>query len=299
MISRNILQNQFKVFIILSVSVFFLEIFGGILTHSLALLSDAGHIFVDVFALSLTYFSIWIAQKKANEKFSFGYYRAEILAAVINSFILILITLFIFYNAYHRFIHPQRVNGFEMFPFAIIGFCANFYVVTKMHQYENENLNIKAAYLHTLSDMLASIGVIAASILIIITRDYIFDPIISSIIGLMILFGAIKLVKDSTMVLMETTPENINLEKLSQDILKIPGVEDVHDIHVWSISSDIYALNSHIMIDTINVKSVNEIISNINDMLEKKYNITHTVIQSECEKCVDIKQVSFHKQDNL
>lgn len=295
MISRNILQKQFKVFIILSLSILFLEIFGGILTNSLALLSDAGHVFVDIFALSLTYFSLWIARRKANERFSFGYYRAEILAAAINSFVLVLITIFIFYNAYHRFIHPQPVNGLKMFPFAIIGFFGNLYVVLKMARYENENLNIKAAYLHTLSDMFASIGVIIVSVLIMLTKNYIFDPIVSSLIGFIILFGAIKLIKDSTMVLMETMPANIKLDELSRDISNIPGVQEVHDIHIWSISSDIYALSSHVMIDALDIKSVNEIISRINNMLEKKYNITHTVIQSECEKCVDITKNPFHK----
>jgi len=288
MISRSILKNKFKIFILLSLIILIIELFGSIFTNSLALLSDAGHVLIDLLALLLTYFSIWLSQKSPNKKFTFGFYRVEILAAIINGITLSLITFFIFYQAINRLIsHVSNIKSGEMLIISILGFIANLYVVIKIPNYEKENLNIKSAYLHVLSDTLSSIGVIIASILIILTGKYIIDSIISIVIGLFILLNSIKLIKDSIYILMETVPNHINIEEISNDIKKINGVKEVHNLNLWSISSDIYALNSHILINSENIKSVNNIISEINKMLKSKYNITYTIIQSECEKCVN------------
>ena len=287
MIPREILQQKFKIFILLSLFILFIEIFGGIFTNSLALLSDAGHVFIDLIALLLAYFSIILSKRIPTRKFSFGYYRIEIISAIVNGIVLILITLYIFYHSYVRFLSPQSIKGFEMVVISVIGLLGNFYVVIKMQGYEKENLNIRGAYLHVLTDTLSSIGVVISGILIIITGNYIFDPIISVMIGLFILISSLKLIRESTYILMETTPPNIDLGKLIKDVQKIKGVKEMHDLHVWSLSSDIFALSSHIVIDAENTKSMNEIISNINEMIKSKYRITHSVIQSECEKCVD------------
>ena len=287
MIKREILQKKFRIFILLSLFILLMEVAGGIFTNSLALLSDAGHVLIDLLALLLAYFAIRFSEKDSTKKFTFGYYRVEILAAIINGFVLVFITLYIFYQSYIRFLSPQPIKGPEMLIISIIGLLANLYVVIKMQDYEKENLNVRGAYLHVLSDTVSSVGVVIAGILIIVTGNYIFDPIISAMIGLFILISCLRLIRESTYILMEAVPENIDLKELSKDIQKIIGVKEVHDLHVWSISSDVYALSSHILIDAKNVESMNRIISQINEMLRVKYNITHTVIQSECESCVE------------
>ena len=294
MIPRDILQNKFRMFIFLTLFILLMEIGGGIFTNSLALLSDAAHNFIDLIALMLTYFSIRLSQKKSAKKFSFGYYRAEILAALINGAMLIFVTFYIFYQSYIRFMSPQPIKGPEMLVIAVAGLLANFYVVIKMKGYAKQNLNVRGAYLHVLSDTLSSIGVVIAGVLIVITGNYIFDPIISAMIGLFILVGCAQLIKESVHILMESTPKSIDLDKLSKDIQKIKYVKEIHDLHVWSISSDIYSLSSHVLIDAKNTKSMNKIVSNIKDMVKSKYNITHTVIQSECENCVDGKNAHNH-----
>lgn len=294
MIEREVLQRKFRVFILLSSFILLLEVAGGVFTNSLALLSDAGHVLVDLSALLLAYFALRLAKKASTGKFTFGYYRAEILTAIINGFVLIFITIFIFYQSYLRFLSPEAVKGPEMLAISVIGLAANLYVVIKMQDYERENLNIRGAYLHVLTDTLSSVGVVVAGLLIFVTGNYIFDPLISVMIGIFILFSCLRLIRESTSILMEAVPESIDLKKLSKDISKIKGVKEVHDLHVWCISSDVYALNSHILIDTKDAKSMNKIISQVNEMLKSKYSITHTTIQSECECCVEGKNKHNH-----
>jgi cobalt-zinc-cadmium efflux system protein len=287
MVQRDILQKKFRIFIYLSLFVLVMEVAGGIFTNSLALLSDAGHVLIDLLALLLAYFAMRLSQKGPTQQFTYGYYRAEILVAVANGVILILITLYIFYQSYLRFLSPQIIKGPEMFIIAIIGLFANLYVVIKMQSDEKENLNVKGAYLHVLSDTISSVGVVIAGVLIIVTGNYIFDPLVSVMIGVFILIGCLRLIRESAHILMEAVPEHIDIQKVSDDIQKITCVKEVHDLHVWSIASDVYSLSSHVLIDAKDVNSLNKIISQVNEMLKSKYNITHTVIQSECEQCVD------------
>jgi cobalt-zinc-cadmium efflux system protein len=287
MIQRDVLQKKFRIFIILSFFILLLEVGGGIFTNSLALLSDAGHVVIDLLALVLAYFAIQLSKKCPTDRYSFGYYRAEILTAIINGIVLIFITVYIFYQSYVRFLSPRAIKGPEMFAISVIGLLANLYVVIKMQGYGRENLNVRGAYLHVLSDTLSSVGVVIAGGLIIVTGNCIFDPIISAMIGLFILSSSFRLIKESTQILMEATPANLDLEKITEDIQKTNGIREVHDLHVWSIASDVYALSSHILISAENAQSMNAIISEINEMLKSRYNITHTVIQSECESCVE------------
>lgn len=287
MIPRDVLQKKFRIFIFLSLFILLIEVIGGIFTNSLALLSDAGHVLIDFLALTFAYFAMQISKKAATKKFTYGYYRIEILAAILNGLVLLFITSYIFYESYKRLLAPQLIKGPEMLVISIIGLIGNLYVVVKMRDYQTENLNIRGAYLHVLTDLLSSVSVVIGGILIIFTGTYIFDPIIGFINGIIILASSIWFIRESVDVLMEATPPNINLRELTKDIQAIKSVKEVHDLHVWCISSDLYALSSHILIDAKNVKSMNKIVSKINEMLKSKYNITHTVLQSECESCVD------------
>lgn len=287
MVQRDIVQKKFQIFIWLSLVVLLVEVIGGIFTNSLALLSDAGHVLIDLLALLLAYLAMRLSKRGANNTFTFGYYRAEILAAVINGVVLILLTVYIFYESYIRFLNPRTINGPEMFLIALFGLIANLYVVIKMHSDEKENLNVRGAYLHVLSDTVSSVGVVIAGALIIVTGNYIFDPLVSAFIGVFIFISCLRLIRESTHILMEAVPEHIDIAKVSADIQKIPCVKEVHGLHIWSIASDVYALNAHILIDTKDVNSLNTIISQINTMLKEKYRITHSVLQSECESCVE------------
>jgi cobalt-zinc-cadmium efflux system protein len=294
MIQRDVLQRKFRIFIILSFFILLLEVGGGVFTNSLALLSDAGHVVIDLFGLVLAYFAMRLSKKRSTDKYSFGYYRAEVLSAIINGFVLIFVTVYIFYQSYIRFITPRAIKGPEMFVISIIGLLANLYVVIKMQSYGRENLNVRGAYLHVLSDTLSSVGVVIAGGLIIVTGNSIFDPILSAMIGLFILSSSFRLIKESTQILMEATPAKLELEKITEDIQKINGVREVHDLHVWSIASDVYALSSHILINAENAPSMNAIIAEINEMLKSRHNITHTVIQSECESCAEGGNIHNH-----
>jgi len=287
MIQRDILQKKFRIFIFLSSFVLIMEVVGGIYTNSLALISDAGHVLIDLLALLLAYFAMRLSKRASTKEFTYGFYRAEILAAVANGIILIFLTLYIFYQSYRRFLSPQTINGPEMFIIAIIGLAANLYVVIRMQSDEKHNLNVRGAYLHVLSDTVSSIGVVIASVFIIVTGNYIFDPIVSALIGVFILISCLRLIRESTHILMEAVPEHIDLLKVSNDIRKIPSVKEVHDLHIWSIASDVYALSAHVLIEAKDVNSLNKIITEINDMLKSTYNITHTVIQTECEQCAN------------
>jgi cobalt-zinc-cadmium efflux system protein len=287
MAQRDLLQKKFRIFIWLSSFVLIMEVVGGIFTNSLALISDAGHVLIDLLALLLAYFAMRLTRRGTTKTFTFGYYRAEILAAVTNGVVLILLTLYIFYQSYLRFLSPQKINGPEMFVIAIIGLAANLYVVIKMQGDEKENLNVRGAYLHVLSDTVSSVGVVVAGVIIIVTGNYIFDPIVSVLIGMVIFIGCLRLIRESTHILMEAVPEHIDIQQISQDIQKIPCVKEVHNLHIWSISSDVYALNAHILIDAKDTNSLNQIIAQINEMLKSKYQITHSVIQSECGRCIE------------
>ncbi len=284
--NRNLMQQRMRIFIGLSLFIFLLELVGGWYTNSLALISDAGHVFTDILALLLTYVALHLSQKASDKKYTFGYRRAEIFAAITNGIVLILITLYISYEAYLRFQTPEPLHGVQMLVVAIIGLIANIYVLVKMHGDEHENLNVRSAYLHILTDTLSSVGVVVAAVLILVTGQYVIDPIISIIIALFIFASSITLIKEAGTILMEAIPAHINLDELRTSILNTKGVKDVHDLHVWSITSDAAALSTHVVIEATTSDEANRIIKDIIQMLEHKYKITHSTIQSEYGRCV-------------
>ncbi len=283
--SRHKLQKELKVFIGITFFVMILELTGGFVTNSLALVSDSAHVFIDFLALLLTYFSFQISKKEVDEKYTFGYFRAEIIAAILNGIILAIASIFILYEAYKRFFSPEIVSANEVIVISIAGLIANTYVLWRMRHFQSENPNTKAAYLHVLSDTISSFGVILAAFLIILTGNYVFDALISAVIVVFVLLNAFGLLKESVHVIMEGTPKNINIVKLSNDMKKIKGVNEVHDMHVWSIASGILYLSAHVMIDSKSMKSANSIVEKINKMLKSKHKIIHSVIQSECDNC--------------
>ncbi|SHK62391.1 cation diffusion facilitator family transporter [Alicyclobacillus tolerans] len=231
----------------LTLFIFAAEIAGGWLSHSLALFSDAGHVLTDIAAIGLSWFAMKQSEKPANQEMTFGYYRAGILAAFLNGLLLILVTLWILWEAYQRFQHPQPVSPGWMFVSAGVGLCINLYLGLGMRH--EEDINVKSAVLHMLGDAAASAGVIIGGLIILFTRWYLVDPLLSVLIAVLIALGAWRIVKQAVGILMEGTPKGIQFEKVVNEIKSVQGVQGVHDIHMWSITNGKNALSCHIILD--------------------------------------------------
>ena len=262
-----------------------IEIFGGILSHSLALLGDAGHMLVDALALALSLIALNLAKKPATITRTYGFHRSEILAALANGVTLVLVAVYIFYEAYQRFRAPPTVQTTIMLAVAVTGLAANLVTMRLLHRARHSNLNVRAAFFHVLGDTLSSVGVIAGGIIIAVTGWKIVDPIIAIMIGIIILWGAVGLVRESVDILLETVPKHISLEKVTEVIKGVKGVVELHDLHIWTITSGIYALSTHILIQDQMLSRAGEITTAINRELAQKFNITHTTFQLENEKC--------------
>lgn len=273
--------------LILTFIIFLAEAVGGYLTNSLALLSDAGHLFADVFALGLSLGALYLSRLPKTSKHTYGYHRAEVLAAVINGISLIVISGVIFVEAYGRIFHPEPVKTLGMLIVAAIGLVANLIIAVSLHRSTEGNLNIKSAYLHVIGDMLASVGVVAGAVIMLVTGNYIADPIISVVVGLIILRGAYLVIKEGANILFESVPTKIDYEALKADILKTEGILGLHDLHIWTLSSSNVMLSVHVTIDSIESHVGSEILIRLKAMLSEKYGIRHSTIQFECGCCQD------------
>ncbi len=289
------LHKNLKLAIILTSIIFFMEFAGGILSNSLALLSDSAHVFMDVVALLLSYGAIRISARPSNSSMTFGYHRFEIFAALINGITIILIAFFIFYEAYWRMLDPPVVKGAQVLVIAVIGLAVNTWVALKLHGHTD--LNIKSAYIHVIGDALASVAVIAGAVIILLTGENMIDPVLSILIATILLYGAFRLVAGSMRILLEFAPKHVDADTLSGEIMVINGVKGVHDIHIWSICSNIHAMSAHILVDRIHVQQTENFISEISKMVSERYNIMHTTLQFECAECVpvEIGHRSYHQ----
>ncbi|MBM4332506.1 MAG: cation transporter [Deltaproteobacteria bacterium] len=266
-------------------SVMILEVAGGLLSNSLALLSDAGHMLADVMSLLLSLMALRLTMRPPSLTKTFGLYRTEILAALINGTTLILIALYILYEAYQRFGAPEAVESRTMLLIATIGLAANGAAALAMKRTSKESLNIRGAYLHILGDALSSLGVIAGGLIIHFTSWYVVDSIISAGICLVILRGAFMLVKDSVNILLEAVPKDVDLEEVQRALKSIAGVKDLHHVHLWTITSGIHALSAHVLVGDIQMSRTGQILQEINQLLLKRFGVPHTTIQFECENC--------------
>ncbi len=257
------------------------EVTGGLLAHSLALLSDAGHALTDIFALGLAWFATAQAERPANARKTFGYHRVGILAALINAVTLLLVTGWILYEAVQRFQHPEPIQPLFMFASAGIGIAVNLFIGFGLRK-EKENLNAKAAALHVFGDVGASVGVIVAGLVILLTSWTLADPILSVGIAVLIAVGAWRIVRETTNILLEAVPQDINMEALVRDMKQVAGVEDVHDLHVWCITGGVYALSCHALITDRLTSESAPILQSLEAILSEKYRIGHSTIQFEC-----------------
>lgn len=271
--------------LVLTAAILVVELAGGWMANSLALLSDAGHVFTDVIALGLAWFAARQAERPATGRKTYGFHRAGILAALANALTLFLISFFILWEAYKRLSEPEVVHSELMLGVAFIGLLANLIVVRYLQHNEGENLNVKSALLHVLGDALASVAVIVGGVIIMFTGWLPIDPLLSVLIALIIAAGSWPIIRQTVNILMEGAPDGLDVEDLVGEMRSIHGVLDVHDVHVWTLAAGLHALSGHVIVDDQALSSSDGILQCINQMLSCKYGINHSTLQFEHCEC--------------
>ena len=269
--------------IALAITITFLvvEVIGALITNSLALLADAGHMLTDVAALALSLFAVWIARKAATPERSYGYHRAEVLAATANAATLIAVSFYIFWEAFQRLNDPPDVDSLPMLAVAAAGLLANAasaWVLMRGGGH-SESLNVRGALLHVVGDMLGSVGAIAAAVVMLLTGWYLADPLLSAGIGVLILWSSWRLLRESLDVLLESTPRHIDPEVVRSAMVGVDGVEGVHDLHIWTVTSGFVALSAHIEIPEVERWHVT--LLDLSTRLREQFGIVHVTLQPE------------------
>ncbi|TMB45903.1 MAG: cation transporter [Deltaproteobacteria bacterium] len=257
------------------------QLVGGYLTNSLALVTDAAHVFTDVAALALTLFALWVCSRPASESKTFGYYRAEILAALVNGVVLWLVIALIVAEAWRRLQHPPAVAGRGMLAFAGVGLGINAFVALRLREHRDHSLNLRGAYLHVVSDLLGSVGALGAAVVILLTGWYTADPLASVLIAVLILLSSWNLVREAVDVLMEAVPAHVDVEVLQRALERVPGTGEVHDLHVWTLTTGRYALSAH-AVATGNVAH-DVMLAHMAEICARDFRIDHVTIQIEHE----------------
>lgn len=298
------LENKFVISMILTAAILVAEVVGGFWTGSLALLSDAAHVFMDIFALALSYLALRLSSLPADDRHTYGFHRLEVLAALINGITLGAIAIEIFSESWKRWFNPEPIKSMEMLVIAVIGLVVNLVVAFVLgghaHEHEEgeeeheeaEDLNVRSAYLHVLGDAISSVGVIVAAALIWFTGWTWLDPLMSVFIGILIVVSSWRVLKSSLHILVEGVPEHLSIEKIGQNMASVSGVKDVHDLHVWSICSGHVALSAHVITADQKLTDGDGIMAELKARLAK-FGIEHTTIQFECEACGQGKNVAY------
>ncbi len=255
------------------------EVLGGFWSGSLALLADSGHMAIDTAAVALGLFALWIGRKPPNDQRTYGYYRAEILAATLNGAMLVVVSLWIFYEAWQRFSEPHSINGPWMTVIAVGGLIVNLVGLRLVHKHADSSLNMRAVTLHLIFDALGSVGAILAGILVWQWNLIWADSLMSVLIAALILHGAYKLLTECVDILLESVPRGVNLEALRRDLSSIDGVTDVHDLHVWSLATGVVALSAHLRVSDKADHGL--VLSQGTEMLHARHDINHATLQLE------------------
>lgn len=263
------------------------EILGGLISGSLALLSDALHNFSDGLSIVISYTAIKLRGRPNSARHTFGFKRAEVFAAVINSATLLVITVFLFIEAGARFIHPQPIHGQWMFIVAAIGLVANVIGTTLLHHGAKSSVNIKASYLHLLTDAISSVGVILGGVTIYLWHVYWLDPVLTILIGIYILKEAYAIIKETAHILMEGTPPGVSVEEIKKAIDSIPGVRDFHHVHVWSVGEHDCCLEGHLAVDDVPMHEADRIRTQAAKVIKERFGIGHITLQVEHSPCPD------------
>lgn len=264
------------------------EIAGGLVSNSLSLISDALHNLSDALAVFIAWIAHKISKRPSNQKRTFGYKRIEILAALLNAIVLAAISIFLFYEAYLRLLQPQPVKGIIMLLVAVIGLLANLLAVILLHGDAKKNINFKAAYLHLLGDTLSSIGVIIGAVLIYFFEIYWVDPVVTILIGLYILKETFGILKQANDILMQGTPTGLDLERIRKDLETIPGIANIHHVHIWNLDDQSIHFECHVDLkENMRLSETESVYRQMESLLKEKHHISHLTIQFEHLWCDD------------
>jgi cobalt-zinc-cadmium efflux system protein len=285
--SRNA-EKRLWIALIVSSLIVIVEFTGGFLGQSLALISDSGHVLTDVLAVGVGILTLRLGRKRHTARRTFGYHRAEIFAALINGSTLIAVALLIIYEAYLRLQQPPTVQGPLVLGIASVGLLGNLGIAGLLSRSGEANLNVRGVFLHTVGDALSSVAVIVSSLIIIFTGYQGIDSLAAAIIGVLIMLSAYRLVRDSTNILLEATPREMNLETIAKTIGSVDGVKGVHDLHVWTITSGLYALSGHVTVDAEMIIDGSKIVGTIASRLKESFGIEHVTLQVEKETLENI-----------
>jgi len=279
------ISSRLKTAIALTAVTLVAEVAGGIWTNSLSLLSDAAHVFLDLFALLLSLWAISLASKPASETHSFGLHRAEVFASFINGVTILLMSLGIFCEAFERLLAPQQVDSLPMLIIAVIGLFMNLLSAKALHAHAHDDLNVHSAFLHVIGDAAASAGVIVGGAIMYFTDWYLLDALISAGIGAVILNGAWRVLRESVHILLEGVPRGLSVSDVANTIRRVDGVDNVHHLNIWTVCSHILALSVHVDIHQDRRSQAAEVVHAIEHALLEHHNISHTTIQVNCIGC--------------
>lgn len=262
-----------------------LEAGAGYFANSLALLTDAAHNLTDVIALGLSWFAVRLTAQPANAQKTYGYHRAGILVALLNSTTIVLISIGIFYEAYLRFVSPPEVKSSILIGVGLVAVVINLVTALLVHRGSESDLNLRSTFVHLMGDVISTVGAVIAGIFIYFTNANWLDPLVSVLIGFLILYNAWGILRETVDILLESTPRDLDMKTMVNDITKVDGVLGVHDLHVWSLTQNLRTMSAHILTEDISVSTGAEIQSRINELVYRRYNIAHATLQLECVDC--------------
>ena len=279
------IQHRFVLSLALTSLILVAEVLGGLWTGSLALLSDAAHVFLDVLAQGMSYMALRLASLPADERHTYGFHRLQVLAALVNGATLLLVALGIWREAWSRFFHPQPVLAGPMLVVAVVGLVANLVVALVLREHDHDDLNVRSAFLHVLGDALASVGVIVAGGIIALTGWAPADPLMSIFIGVIIVLGGGRVLLQSVHILAEGMPEGLTATDVAEAMRRVPGVSAVHHLHVWTVGPGYPAPSAHVVLGDQALQQMAAVLQEIKQVLSGKFGIEHTTIQCECTDC--------------
>ena len=278
-------EQRFVLSLTLTGLILIAEIVGGLWTGSLALLSDAAHVFLDIFALGMSYGALRLAALPPDDRHTYGFHRLQVLAALFNGATLLLVAFEIFREAWDRFGNPSPVLAGPMLVVAVVGLVVNLVVALVLREHDHHDLNMRSAFLHVVGDALASIGVIVAGVIILFTGWQWVDPLVSVLIGLIILLGSGRVLRDSVHILAEGMPEGLTATQVGEAMSRVVGVVEVHDLHVWTVSPGYVALSAHVVLADQVLSQTQDVMDELKRALVNEFEIEHVTIQFECENC--------------
>jgi len=280
-------NNEKKIFFSMALTaiIFVAEFGGGLWTGSLALLSDSAHVFMDIFALGLSFLAIRVARLPANDRHTYGFHRMQVLAAFVNGATLLFISFEILREAIIRLQNPETVLAGPMLIIAIIGLAVNVVVALVLKEHDHGDINTRSAFLHVLGDTLASVGVIGAGIAIFYTGQQWIDPMVSILISLLILYSSGNLLKETIHILAEGMPEGMTASAVADAMKAVSGVAEIHNLHIWTVSPGFISLSAHVILNDQTLSQSEKIMADLKSILSSRFEIDHTTIQFECAKC--------------